>query len=181
MALASAAVVVAAAPADSEARRGSRAAFTTDKEFGLGVMLGAPSGLSGKYYLGDSSVALAFGAGVFYEFRHHEGTHLHLDVLWHPAILATADSFVLPLYLGVGGRILDHDDYTWRDEFYDDHTHIGVRAPVGIAFDFTNVPLDVFFELVLVADLMFLDDDDTIDDGHDTLDFNGAIGVRYYF
>jgi hypothetical protein len=173
-------VVLAAAPVASEARR-SRAAFATDKEFGLGVMLGAPSGLSGKYYLGGSPVALAFGAGVFHEFRHREGTHLHVDVLWHPVVLATADSFVLPLYFGVGGRILDHDDYVWHDDRYEDHTHVGIRAPLGIAFDFTNVPLDVFFELVLVADVIYLDDDEDFDEDHDTLDFNGAIGVRYYF
>jgi hypothetical protein len=55
---------------------------------------------------------------------------------------------------------------------------LGVRAPLGIAFDFNNVPLDAFVELALVID--FLVDDYYGGDDVDG-DLNAAIGLRYWF
>jgi hypothetical protein len=171
LALAGAALAASAADARAQGRR----AYSTDKEFGLGIMLGAPSGLSGKYFFaGQARMALAFGAGYYDEFYYHHGTQLHADLLFHPVVLASADAFDLPLYIGGGIRLLDHDDYIHRDRYYDDHTHLGLRVPFGLSFDFRRVPLDAFVELVPVWDF----DDDH---GDRDLDLTGALGVRYYF
>jgi hypothetical protein len=135
-------------------------------------MLGMPSGLSGKYYLG-SDTAVDAGLGAYHE-PHDDGLEVHADFLWHPASLAAIPEFQVPIYFGVGGRMwLDDDDDDRKDDGDEDDLHIGVRGPVGIMLDFNNVPIDVFFELVLVIDVIAGNDDH--------VDFGGALGARYYF
>jgi hypothetical protein len=168
--------IVAVLPeADARPRPVGRAKrFSANKTFGLGIMLGAPSGLSGKYFLGPDT-AIDFGVGIIryrpYDRGRDGNVHIHADFLLHPVSLASVEPFELPLYFGLGARVWDFDD----DENNDDGFAIGVRAPVGIAFDFNNVPLDVFVELALVLDF-FVSYRDQLG-----IDFNGAVGVRYYF
>ncbi|HET6613334.1 MAG TPA: DUF3996 domain-containing protein [Kofleriaceae bacterium] len=179
--------LVGATAASAGARPRPRKAsdFQANKEFGLGIMFGAPTGLTAKWYTGKDT-ALDFGLGVYHHFYYHDAFHIHADFLWHPAVLAKADPFWLALYFGVGGRLLHHDSYYHRgDYFYDDHTHLGARVPVGLVMDFNNIPLDIFFELVPTLDLLVIQNDDryTDDDHHDGLNFelDGALGARYYF
>src|SRR5262245_59263497 len=94
----------AARPRPSHAQR-----FSSNKTFGLGLMLGAPTGLSGKYFLGPDT-ALDFGLGAIGYYRHRDGLHIHADYLWHPVTLVRAEPFWMPLYFGVGGRVFDFDD-----------------------------------------------------------------------
>jgi hypothetical protein len=152
-------------------RRGKR--FEANKTFGLGLMLGAPTGLSGKYFYA-SDRAIDFGLGVIGRYRHRDGVHLHVDHLWHPVSLVSEPAFELPLYVGIGGRF-----FNWNDDRdgYPDGQVLGVRVPLGIAFDFNNVPLDVFVEVAFVLDF-FIDDTSNDDIG---TDLNGAVGVRYWF
>jgi hypothetical protein len=153
--------------------------FEANKTFGLGIMLGSPSGLSGKYFVGKST-AIDFGIGFIGCCRGRDGLHVHADFLWHFKNLVHTEPFELPIYFGVGGRFFNYD---WdRRNDPDDHgTAIGVRAPIGIAFDFNNVPLDIFVELVPVLDLIMDDDDDGFHDDGLYFDFDGAVGARYYF
>lgn len=150
--------------------------------FGLGLVLGEPTGLTAKLYLGRPA-ALQFGLGWIDTFNDYSGLYVNMDVLWHPAILTRQPAFTLPFYLGVGGRILDHNwrYYVNRTDYIDQHdTHLGVRVPFGILFDFNHVPLDLYFELAVVVDLIFFDQNDPYDD-HRRVDLNGGIGARYYF
>jgi hypothetical protein len=156
-----------AAPVAEARPRPQASSFSANKTFGLGIMIGAPTAFSGKYYVG-SDTAMDFGVGVIRGFG-RDGLHLHADFLWHPATLVTADPFVLPFYLGIGARVADFEDYD--DD--DGDLNLGVRAPLGLMLDFNNVPLDVFFELALVIDFIGYEGVDA--------DFNGALGVRYYF
>jgi len=172
LALACACAVAAAAahPGDAEARprprRGKK--FTANKTFGLGLMIGAPTALSGKYFYADSK-AFDFGLGAVRYYRGRDGLHLHADHLWHPVSLASTQAFELPLYLGVGIRIFDFDDGNRHADA------IGVRVPFGLAFDFNETPLDIFIEVVPVFDFL-VDYGDTFG-----FDVNGAIGIRYWF
>ena len=170
LALAVALAATAVSP-DAEARPRARRAkkFEANKTFGLGLMLGAPTAIAGKYYYA-SDKAFDFGVGAMRYYRHRDGLHLHVDHLWHPVSLVSTASFELPLYLGLGLRIFDFDDNA-----NDDGVAIGVRAPIGIAFDFNTAPIDIFIELALVADF-FVDYGDRYDG-----DVNGAVGFRYYF
>jgi len=134
---------------------------------GVGLIVGEPTGVSGKYYLGnDTAIDAALGAAFL-----GRGVQVHSDFLWHPWVLDTKESFALPVYIGVGMRILNHD----ANGEDDDHVRIGVRVPVGIVFDFTKIPLDVFAEVAGVGDLH------TAGDSTFGLDFNGGAGARYYF
>jgi hypothetical protein len=163
-----AAVVLAATLSTAEARaRPSRGArFEANKTFGLGLMLGAPTAVCGKLFLGPDT-ALDFGVGAYYHWRDRDGLHVHGDFLWHPVVLARTPDFWLPLYFGVGLRFLDLSDNN-RD------SHVGVRVPVGLSFDFENLPLDIFLEVALVLDIL-------VDNDNDRGDFAGAFGARYWF
>jgi len=135
--------------------------------FGVGLIIGEPTGVSAKYYLGDDT-ALDFAAGGAVVGR---GIQVHSDFLWHPWVLERQERFVLPVYIGPGVRILRRDAGGGED----DHLRIGIRGVIGFMFDFTTVPLDVFVEVAGVADYRTLDDDNF------GLDLNAGAGVRYYF
>jgi hypothetical protein len=178
-------VTVAAAP---------RVARADEHAFGLGIELGAPTGLAMKYYLGQSSgrggmVAIQAGLGEI-ESWGPDGLYVHVDVVWHPALLATTPDFTLPFYVGVGGRMLHwRDNYCYRDNGVeycggDGDTDLGVRVPFGLVMDFHKVPIDVFLELALVIDLFHSHNDNSVYYDHyhdDFLSLDGALGARYYF
>ena len=155
-----------ARPRPSAARR-----FEANKTFGLGIMIGAPTGLVGKYFL-QPDRALDFGIGAIYHYRYGDGHHIHGDYLWHPVSLAHAEAFELPLYLGVGARFFSFG----CNGCANNATALGVRVPFGIAMDFNETPIDIFFELAVVIDV-FIDYP-----GHNYgPDLDGAIGFRYWF
>jgi hypothetical protein len=114
--------------------------------FGVGIILGEPTGVTAKLYLKDdqalqAAIGAAFIAG---------GVQGHLDYVFHPVILQQKESFVLPLYVGPGVWFFDHTGS--RDEHY---FGIGLRAVVGLLFDFKTVPLDAFIEAAAVFDYGF--------------------------
>ncbi len=128
--------------------------------FGLGVIAGEPTGPCFKLW---TSQRTAIDGAVAWSFAKNTGMHLHADYLVHVYDLIDVETGRLPLYYGIGGRIRfgegDRDD------------NIGVRIPVGLVYLVENIPLDVFFEIVPILDL-----------APDTdLDFNAALGVRYFF
>lgn len=73
-------------------------------------------------------------------------------------------------------RLWDFDD---RANRFDDNNGLalGIRIPIGIAFDFNKVPLDVFVQFTPVLDLITgYGGDDGI---NDHLEF--SVGIRYWF
>lgn len=134
--------------------------------FGLGIIFGEPTGVSAKLYLKDdqalqAALGLAFiGAGF----------HAHVDYVFHPYILQTRESFVLPVYIGPGVRTIQYRD--GRDNTY---FAVGARVVGGIVFDFKRIPLDAFVEVAGVLEYRALDGD------HFGLAINAGAGARYYF
>ena len=51
------------------------------KKFGLGIIIGEPTGISMKYKLGGIT---AIDAGIAWSFGNNSGFHIHSDFLWHP-------------------------------------------------------------------------------------------------
>jgi hypothetical protein len=133
---------------------------------GVGIILGEPTGIAAKLYLADDT-ALAGAVGFAFV---EGGLHAHVDFLWHPWVLDDADAFVLPAYVGVGGRVLDEDRGGGVDVF-----HLGARVVAGMLFDFKEVPIDAFVEIAGVLDFAFGDD------GGPGVGLNAGIGARYYF
>jgi hypothetical protein len=160
-------------------RAGGTKGFEANKTFGLGIELGEPSGLNGKYFVSDSG-ALDFGIGWIYSHYYYgDGIHLYGDYLWHPTSLVSSSAFELPFYVGVGLRY-------WQFDFCDRGlcnyrgSAVGVRVPVGISFDFNNVPLDIFLQLVPVLDFVNGDYYDRYNDrAHFGIDL--SVGLRYWF
>ena len=97
VALAAVALAVTVDTADARPRPVRRQSnFKANKIFGLGLMIGAPTGLSGKYFLTEST-ALDFGVGGIGYYRGRDGLHLHADHLWHPLSLVSDEAFDQPL------------------------------------------------------------------------------------
>ncbi|MCF7794209.1 MAG: hypothetical protein K9M95_04185 [Candidatus Cloacimonetes bacterium] len=121
---------------------------------GLGIILGEPTGLSAKLWTGKST---AFDAAAAWSFGDEGALHIHADMLWHNFGLINQQ---LPVYYGIGVRVKLADD-----------PNVGIRVPIGIAYQVSGAPLDIFLEVVPILDLMPETD----------FGFNGALGVRYFF
>lgn len=125
--------------------------------FGIGVMLGEPTGISVKSWNGDYS---AFDIGAAWSLSDRdEAIHLHADYLLH-SWFDDIENGRLAFYYGIGGRIIFSDD-----------ANAGIRVPLGLNYVFQTAPFDVFVEAVPILDLT----PDTEFAG------NGAVGIRYYF
>ncbi|CAN5750632.1 hypothetical protein BH11MYX3_BH11MYX3_15930 [soil metagenome] len=133
---------------------------------GIGLILGEPTGISAKLYLKDDQAVQAAAGFAFVG----GGLHVHMDYVFHPFILQSKDSFVLPFYFGPGIRVIDYRN--GRDTSF---VAVGLRAVAGLLFDFKNVPLDAFFEVAGVLEYGFADNEGA------GIALNAAAGVRYYF
>lgn len=131
----------------------STLAYGQGQDLGLGIILGEPTGISVKYWLGTTN---AISGAAAWSFSGEESIHIHADYLFHNFGLIQQN---LPLYYGLGARVKLEDD-----------VKVGIRIPVGIAYLF-EAPLDTFLEIVPLLDLV----PDT------EFGLNAAIGVRYYF
>jgi hypothetical protein len=151
----------------------SGGSFVTNKKFGIGLELGAPTGINGKLFLTPSN-AIDFGLGEMYHYYYGgDGLHLYADYLWHPTVLTQQPAFSLPFYVGIGARLWQFD-YSCGGRTCTGADAIGVRVPVGITFNFNNVPLDIFVQAVPTLDFFH-------DYRHDVfLDIDFSVGIRFW-
>jgi hypothetical protein len=129
------------------------------RTFGIGVIAGEPTGITGKYMLNESN---AIDAGVGWKTRGDSEFHIYADYLFHLYDLIKVPKGSLPLYFGGGLRWVDREN---KDNEF------GIRIPVGLEYLFENVSLGAFAEVVPVLDLT----PDT------EFNLEGGIGIRYYF
>ncbi|HTL34921.1 MAG TPA: hypothetical protein VL326_17450 [Kofleriaceae bacterium] len=160
---------------------GGGGSFEANKTFGLGLELGEPAGLNGKWFFGPRT-ALDFGVGYIYRHYYYdrgEGLHLYGDVLFHPVLLTSSPALEIPLYVGPGLRFWDFR-YCVGNVCDFHGSAVGIRVPVGISFDFNNVPLDIFIQLVPTIDFLSGDYYDRFHDrNHFGIDF--SVGLRFWF
>jgi hypothetical protein len=130
--------------------------FSQSSGFGVGIIIGEPTGISLKNW---TSQRTAIDAGVAWGFGRKGALHLHADYLIHEYELIKTNYGQLPIYYGIGGRILLSGD-----------SRIGVRGVVGLDYMFEKVPLDIFLEIVPIFDLV----------PSTELGFNAGIGIRYF-
>jgi hypothetical protein len=136
-------------------------------DFGVGVMLGEPSGVSAKYWISETE---AVSGGLAYSIAGHDAMQVHADYLIHHFDVTRIDESDgrLPVYFGIGGRFkLAHDEGRGKD----DDARLGVRLPLGITFLFAHVPFDVFGEVAPIIDVIPEAD----------LGISLAFGARLYF
>lgn len=157
---------------------GGSSSFVANKTFGLGLELGEPDGLNGKYFVSPST-AIDFGLGYIYDHYYYgDGIHLYGDYLFH-FLLTSQPAFDLPLYIGPGVRFWQFH-YCVGNVCDYGGSAVGIRMPVGITFDLNNVPLDIFVQLVPTLDFLGGDyyrrHDDRVHFGID-----GSVGIRFWF
>lgn len=142
--------LIFAAAADAQPPGGGR--------FGLGIVVGEPTGVTGKVWLHPNH---ALDVTASWSFQ-ADGFFAAIDYLFHSPPVARAASFDLPLYVGVGAALAAGRHHS---------AGIGVRVPLGVAFEFKPVPLELTLEVAPGAWLA------------PSTDFaiDGGVGLRYYF
>lgn len=137
------------------------AAAAQPNGFGLGIILGEPTGLSAKIWTSDHT---AVDAALAWSYWLYPAVHFHVDGLWHTNSLIEPDNGFLPLYIGVGGRVkLASGSNLLR---------LGLRVPFGAEYVFARAPVGLFLELVPIFDVA------PVPAG---FSWNSAVGIRYYF
>ena len=133
--------------------------YAAGGNFGLGIIVGEPTGISGKLFVSSTN---AIQGAVAWSFSGDTDFHLQADYLYHFESLIPVKSGKLPVFAGMGARVKFRENQD---------NQIGIRIPVGLAYHFANAPFDIFGEIVPILEL-----------APDT-EFNleGAIGGRFYF
>jgi hypothetical protein len=133
------------------------AAMAQREGFGIGVIVGEPTGFSIKQWL---STKTAFDAAIAWSFARESSFHLHADYLMH-----SFDEFntteAVPVYYGIGGRLKTSKGGDAR---------LGVRGVIGIGYLFREAPVDLFFEMAPILDVT----------PNTELSINGGFGARYF-
>lgn len=142
----------------------------TERTIGLGVQLGSPTGLTGKYYFAGPEHAVVAGlAAEFIGFADDRLTG-YLAYLYHPVTIASGAFASVPLYVGVGPQIWSADLGDDVSDF-DDDAAFGLRIPVGLDVNMNNLPIQisggVAALLPVVPDI--------------TLGIDISVAARYYF
>lgn len=141
-----------------------------ERAFGLGLILGEPTGLSAKLWT-TSTTAFDFGLGWSvggdrigrYDGFYDGGSriHFHMDYLWHSwKTIRSAERF--PLYYGIGGRLNSGAGY---------RNSLAVRGVFGVAWVARGAPIDVFLELVPSLQLV----------PATGVGVDAGLGARYFF
>jgi hypothetical protein len=132
-------------------------------DFGLGIVVGEPTGLSWKLWTSrnralDGAVAWAFGGNGY--------LRAHVDYLWHDFHMIKAEKGQMPLYLGMGGTI-----WSGNRERYAHNINLGLRGVIGMEYIFPEAPIDIFLELAPTFGLA----------PETGVDIEGGLGLRFFF
>jgi hypothetical protein len=126
-------------------------------EFGLGAIIGEPTGINGKIWSGDYS---AVDFAMAWSLDDDDAFNFHAGYLVHDYGVFNVTRGRLPLYYGIGGRVLNASD-----------THLGLRGVLGLNYLFARSPVDLFFEIAPVLDIV----------PETEMDLEGGVGMRFYF
>lgn len=127
--------------------------------FDAGAIVGDPTGLSIKAWINDS---YAFDIAASWSNGRRDKRYVHGDYLRHDYTLINVKNGDLPVYYGIGARVLDEDGRK---------TKAGIRIPLGLEYLIYKLPLSLFVEIVPRLDLT----PDT------DFELDAALGIRYRF
>ena len=128
-----------------------------DSGFGLGIILGEPTGVSFKSWVGSRE---AVDVAVAWSFEGEGAIHIHADYLFHNFRLFHIEKGDLVLYYGIGARVKTVHK-----------TQVGIRIPLGLSYLFEKDPIEIFFELGPIMNLT----------PKTLFRMTTGVGVRYYF
>lgn len=161
------------ASSEADARRRDRPAASSGVglrppggPLGLGLNLGWPTGLAGKYYLTHDQ-GITFGVG----FGGHSVLGGYVDYVWAPTALIQIAPGTLYPYIGGGLFLGLYSAGYGFGRFNDFPLVFGAEVPLGIAWNFAALPLDLYLELApglaVLPGIGF--------------GARGSLGIRYYF
>lgn len=141
------------------------------KNFGLGIQVGDPTGLTFKWWSGGNT-AWAFQLGNSY----FGGFRIGADHLWH---FNAFNSNIVKMHAGVGGVLGLGDGHRggwvfrgnnkWRWGG-DDDFGIGARGLIGIDIFPRNTPLEIFLDAGILVGIIPVGG----------AAFEAALGIRFY-
>lgn len=137
--------------------------FGQDGKIGLGIILGEPTGLSGKLWTGKTT---AFDAGLAWSFVGGGFLQIHGDFLFHNFNLFQVETGKMALYYGFGGRVRLANNATVGSE-----TIVSARVPIGLSYQFEKTAIELFLEVVPMLDLI----------PETAVGIGGGAGFRYFF
>ena len=122
----------------------------------VGVILGEPTGLSAKQWIGDRA---ALDVAVAWSFVNTSSLYVHVDYQHHFDDLDIDEGDLL-WFAGIGGRVHLAQD-----------VRLGARFPLGLFYVFAEVPFELFFEVAPGMEIF----------PEPRFNMAGGIGVRYRF
>ena len=120
--------------------------------FGLGVIAGEPTGITGRFMAGENN----FQVHAAWSFSHDAALQVSGDYLRSGNVNTEP---VIPFYFGLGVRMK-----------FANESLFGIRIPLGVNYFLKENPIEFFGEIVPIMDL--------IPSTEFTL--NGGVGVRFY-
>lgn len=129
----------------------------------VGVVAGFPTGVSAKYWMNRTigfQGAAAWNPGT-------EGLNGTMDALYHTESFSNDEEISLPLYAGLGARIVEHDRGDAASEWA-----VGPRVPLGVEAILRDLPVAFFAEIAPAVEAGRGDPDLTAD---------AAVGARVIF
>ena len=132
-------------------------ASSAPSSFGLGIILGEPTGISFKKWLSMDS---AIDGAAAWSFLDDAAIRLHADYLLHTRSLNDLSHEGLLFYYGIGVKVK-----------FASQSLVGGRIPLGMVYELPKAPLDIFMEVVPGLELI----------PATKFTFSAAIGIRYFF
>jgi len=134
-----------------------------NQRFGIGLQFGSVSGLSMKYYI---TPEMAFQAGMG---GSQWGYCLNAELLFNMVRLAQNESVSIPFYIGGGVAAGEWENGYWGYE--DQASNLNVHVPIGLAFEFHALPIDIFVQFepgIVLAPNVYAS-------------FGSTMGARFFF
>jgi hypothetical protein len=145
--------------------------FAMAKTWGLGAVVGSPTGLSVNYFLNETHT---IHTTLAYNLSGDKDLELGSHYTWRKNDL-NIDSLKLGWFYGAGAMLTfrDHDNNNSRNhnDNHDDDIDLGPSGTIGLFHEFTEVPLELFLKGNLTLNLI----------GNTDVDGDAMIGLHYNF
>ena len=129
--------------------------------YGVGLAIGEPtSGFSIKKFINNSE-AFQYTLG-YSAVKGQEGINIGVDFLTHNYDFITAEKGKIPFYYGAGIHLRSYNDMG---------NQVYARIPLGLTYEVSDLPLDIFFEFAPGIAVV----------PQPSLVTNFALGGRFYF
>lgn len=115
------------------------------KTWGLGAVLGDPTGLSANYFLSETRTIHSILA---YDIDGDDDLFLASHYTWRRPTDINLETFTLGWFYGAGAQLEYHDHSHHHRHYHrhDDRLNIGPSGTLGLFHEFKEVPLELFLK-----------------------------------